>query len=179
MLTASVSVPSYHDLERGDLMVSETAFCTALLILLLGLLAMRGFFMVRVRRSGRRIMPDMRAVVREGGHAVLIARVVLFFALTTALVMYFAGVAWVNEFSFSLPAGLRWASFGLGLISMVFWTWTQIHLDTRWFAQLQLQKSHYLVTTGPYIFMRHPLYPVLCRYLLMASSITLNVRGPN
>ena len=110
-------------------MVSETAFCTALLILLLGLLAMRVYFMVRVHRSGRRIMPDKRAVVREGGHAVLIARVVLFFALMAALVMYFAGVVWVNEFSFSLAAGLRWASFGQGLISVVFWTWTQIHLD--------------------------------------------------
>lgn len=59
-------------------------------------------------------MPDKRAVVRDGGHAVLIARVILFFSQVAVLVTYLAGVAWVNEFSFSLPAGLRWASFGLG-----------------------------------------------------------------
>lgn len=47
-------------------MASETAFRTTALILLLGLLAMQFYFMVWVHRSGRRIMPDKWAVVREG-----------------------------------------------------------------------------------------------------------------
>ena len=77
-------------------------------------------------------------------------------------------------FSFTLPAWLRWAGFALGLISVVFWTWTQIHLDTQWSAQLQLKKNHKLVTTGPYAYVRHPLYMGMIGWAVSLSLLTAN-----
>jgi protein-S-isoprenylcysteine O-methyltransferase Ste14 len=139
-------------------MTSETIYRLAFLVLLLALLAMRVFFMIRVRRSGGRIMPDEQAVQREGGRGVLIVRVVMFFALIAFLAEYLIGAHWIEAFSFPLPDWLRWAGFALGMISVDFWTWTQVHLDTQWSAQLQLKENHHLVTTGPYAYIRHPLY---------------------
>src|SRR5512138_1137597 len=118
---------------------------------------MRFYFMIKVRRVGKRLMPDEEAVKREGGRGVLVVRVILFFALIAFLVMYLLGANWIDAFLFSLPAWLRWAGFVLGLFSVAFWTWTQVALDTRWSAQLQLTKDHSLVTTGPYARVRHPL----------------------
>jgi protein-S-isoprenylcysteine O-methyltransferase Ste14 len=155
-------------------MVTEAIYRTAFLILLGALLAMRAYFMIKVRRSGGRIMPDEQAVQREGGQGVLIFRVVAFFALMTFLVMYFTGAAWIDLFSFYLPGWLRWAGFVLGIFSVAFWTWTQVTLDTQWSAQLRLTKDHHLVTTGPYARLRHPLYTAIFGWCAALSLLTAN-----
>lgn len=115
-------------------MTQQILFRIAFLFLLLLLFAMRFYFMIKVRSSGGRLMPDQKAVEREGGRGVLIVRMVAFFLLIAFLVMYLLGMAWIDLFTFPLPAWLRWAGFTLGIISVIFWTWTQIHLDKQWSA---------------------------------------------
>jgi protein-S-isoprenylcysteine O-methyltransferase Ste14 len=155
-------------------MATETVFRTAFFILLVALLAMRVYFIIKVRRSGGRIMPDDQAVAREGGRRVFILRIVLFFALMAFLVMYIIGVKWIDAFLFSLPGWLRWLGFILGILTVIFWTWTQVHLDTQWSAQLQLSREHHLVTTGPYARIRHPLYSGMCGWFVALSLLTAN-----
>lgn len=155
-------------------MTSETIYRLAFLVLLIALLAMRVTFMIRVRRSGGRLTPDEQAAQREGGGGVLIIRVVAFFALMAFLVMYLIGAAWIEAFSFHLPDWLRWTGFALGILSVAFWTWTQIHLDTQWSAQLQLKENHHLVTTGPYATIRHPLYVGMFGWCIALPLLTAN-----
>jgi protein-S-isoprenylcysteine O-methyltransferase Ste14 len=155
-------------------MTTETVFPFAFFVLLTALIVMRIYFMVKVSRSGERLMPDEQAAQREGGRGFVILRGVLFFALLAFLVMYFLGIAWIASFSFPLPAWLRWAGFVLGFIAVAFWTWAQIHLDTQWSAQLQLKKGHHLVTTGPYAFVRHPLYLGMIGWAVSVSLLTAN-----
>jgi protein-S-isoprenylcysteine O-methyltransferase Ste14 len=155
-------------------MIEDTVYRIAFLALLIALLCMRVYFMVKVRRSGERILPDHQAVAREGGRGVFILRIVLFVALLAFLVMYFTGAAWIDAFSYPLPAGLRWAGFALGIIAVFFWSWAQIHLDTQWSAQLQLKKDHHLVTTGPYTYVRHPLYVGMMGWSLSVALLTAN-----
>ena len=155
-------------------MTTETIFRIAFLVLLAALFAMRFYFMIKVRRAGERLMPDDQAVAREGGRGVFVIRVVAFVLLMVFLVMYIIGMQWIDAFSFPLPAWLRWVGFGLGLLSMAFWTWTQIHLDTQWSAQLQLRKEHHLVTTGPYSRIRHPLYSAMFGWASALGLLTAN-----
>lgn len=139
-------------------MTTEPVFRLAFTILLAALLAMRVYFMVRVYRSGERLLPDRQAVAREGGKGVLVFRAAFFFLLLAFLVMYIARNSWIDRFMFFLPGWLRWVGFGMGLITVVFWTWTQVTLNIQWSAQLQLTKNHHLITSGPYAYIRHPLY---------------------
>ena len=155
-------------------MTTETIFRIAFLVLIVALFAMRFYFMIKVRRAGERLMPDAQAVKREGGRGVLIARMAVFFALMAFLVMYIIGMKWIDLFSFPLPAWLRWVGFGVGLFSVAFWTWTQIHLDTQWSAQLQLRKEHQLITSGPYVYIRHPLYAGLFGWCISLTLLTAN-----
>jgi protein-S-isoprenylcysteine O-methyltransferase Ste14 len=155
-------------------MNSENTFRIAFLILLVALLAMRFYFMIKVRRAGERLMPDVQAVKREGGYAVYIMRVVVFILLIIYLVMYMIGMKWIDLFTFLLPAWLRWAGFGLGLVSVAFWMWTQFYLDTQWSAQLQLRKDHQLIITGPYARMRHPLYSAMFAWATALALLTAN-----
>ena len=117
-------------------MTSESIYRVAFLVLLVALLAMRAYFVIKVRRSGGRLMPDEQAIQREGGQGVLILRMVGFFALLAFLVMYLDSAAWIDAVSLPLPAWLRWSGFAIGLFSVFFWTWIQIHLDIQWSAQL-------------------------------------------
>jgi protein-S-isoprenylcysteine O-methyltransferase Ste14 len=153
---------------------TETAFRIAFFILLMMLIAMRVYFMVKVHRSGGRIMPDEGAIKREGGRGVFVIRVIGFFALMIFLVMYFLGAKWIDVFMFTLPAWLRWVGFCIGVISVAFWTWTQITLDTQWSAQLQLTKGDHLITTGPYARIRHPLYAGMFGWCAALSLLTAN-----
>jgi protein-S-isoprenylcysteine O-methyltransferase Ste14 len=155
-------------------MTTESTFRLAFVILLGALFAMRFYFMIKVRRAGERLMPDDQAVRREGGRGMLIARMAVFFLLMAFLVMYIIGMAWIDLFSFPLPDWLRWAGFGLGLFSVAFWTWTQIHLDTQWSAQLQLRQEHHLVTSGPYARIRHPLYSAMFGWAASLGLLTAN-----
>jgi protein-S-isoprenylcysteine O-methyltransferase Ste14 len=155
-------------------MTTETVYRIAFFILFMLLLAMRIYFMIRVRRSGGRIMPDEGAIQREGGRGIFVLRVLFFLALLTFLVMYVLGVKWIDAFRFHLPAWLRWVGFVLGILSVAFMTWTQVTLDTRWSAQLQLTKDHYLVTTGPYTRVRHPLYSFVFGWGRSLALLTAN-----
>jgi protein-S-isoprenylcysteine O-methyltransferase Ste14 len=155
-------------------MAAETIFRLAFLLLLVALIAMRATFMIRVRRSGERLMPDQQAVKREGGRGILVLRAGLLFALIGFLLMYFLGAAWIDAFAFRLPGWLRWTGFGLGLLSVAFWTWTQVVLDTQWSAQLQLTRQHHLITTGPYARIRHPLYTAMCGWAIALALLTSN-----
>lgn len=155
-------------------MTTETIYRLAFLILFALLLTMRVYFMIKVRRSGGQIMPDEGAIQREGGRAVLIVRVVGFFLLMTFLVMYIAGMKWIDLFRFALPVWLRWIGFGIGVLSIAFWTWVQQVLDVQWSAQLQLVKDHRLITSGPYSRIRHPLYAGLFGWCVALILLTAN-----
>ncbi|MGE5248675.1 MAG: isoprenylcysteine carboxylmethyltransferase family protein [Bacteroidota bacterium] len=155
-------------------MTDDGIYRIVFVALLVMLLAMRVYFMWKVRRTGGRIMPGKDAVAREGGRLVLAVRVLGFFLLMAFLGMYIAGMAWIDRLSFSLPDWLRWAGAGLGLLSVIFWAWTQVTLDTQWSAQLQLTKGHHLVTTGPYSLIRHPLYSGMCGWAAALALLTAN-----
>lgn len=156
-------------------MITETVFRFAFFVLFIMLLAMRIYFMLKVRRSGERIMLDEKAIEREGGRGYYILRVSIFFMLIVFLVMYFAGASWIDGFSFYLPYWMRWAGFAIGIVTVFFWTWVQVTLDTQWSPQLQLTKDHRLITTGPYARIRHPLYAGMCGWFISLSLLTANL----
>jgi len=155
-------------------MTTDTTFRIAFFILFILLLVMRFSFMLKVRRSGGRVMPDEKAIEREGGRGYFAIRVVIFVALIAFLVMYFVGAGWIDAFSFSLPRWLRWIGFAIGIVTVFFWTWVQVTLDTQWSPQLQLTKDHRLITNGPYARIRHPLYAGMCGWFVSLSLLTAN-----
>ncbi len=141
------------------------------LVLLVGVLAMRVYFMIRVRQAGERLMPDREAVRREG-QGVFAARVVLFVLLIAFLVLYLLDVPWLRALAVPFPGWLRWLGFFVGLGSLAFWTWVQVVLGKQWSAQLQVRETHQLVTSGPYARVRHPLYTAMFGYGIGVALVT-------
>jgi protein-S-isoprenylcysteine O-methyltransferase Ste14 len=57
----------------------------------------------------------------------------------------------------------------LGLMIMI---WSRITLGKNWSANIVLKEEHRLVTTGPYAYVRHPIYSGL---ILMVLGVILYV----
>jgi len=154
-------------------MTTETVYRIFFFVLLAGVMAMRIYFMIRVRQAGERVMPDGQAVQREG-RVTFAARVIMFFLLLAFLVTYIINVSWMAGLSMPFPGWLRWSGFALGLASLVFWTWSQVALGKEWSPQLQLRPEHHLVTSGPYARIRHPIYTAMFGYGISLALVTAN-----
>jgi protein-S-isoprenylcysteine O-methyltransferase Ste14 len=154
-------------------MTSGTIFHIGFWLLLGGVVAMRVYFSIRVRRSSGRITPDREAVRREG-LPMFLTRVIGFFALLAVLVLYGIGSPWIRPLAVPFPDWLRAAGFLLAFVSLIFWIWTQTALDREWSPQLQLQSGHRLVTTEPYARVCHPLYTALAGWAAGFAFVSAN-----
>jgi protein-S-isoprenylcysteine O-methyltransferase Ste14 len=152
-------------------MDTETLFRILFWILLGGVLVMRVYFSMLVRRSGERLLPDQEAVEREGRGAFAF-RVVGFLFILAWLVLYALNPSWMQALAIPLPDWLRWAGFALGLASLGLWTWTQVLLGKEWSPQLQVRGEHHLVTSGPYAWVRPPLYTAMFGWAVGVALVT-------
>ena len=154
-------------------MTPEPTFRIAFWVLMTGILLMRIYFGVQVRRAGERLTPDREAIEREG-RSMFAFRTAMGLLLGCWLALYAIYPTWMGVLLLPFPGWLRWAGLALGMVSLGFWTWTQVALGKEWSPQLQLREHHHLVTTGPYRQVRHPLYTAMFGFSVSLGLVTAN-----
>jgi len=55
------------------------------------------------------------------------------------------------------PAG-QWLGVGLCLAGFGFAFWARLHIGRNWGMPMSMRQGHELVTSGPYAYVRHPIY---------------------
>lgn len=78
--------------------------------------------------------------------------------------------AWLSWASLPLPLWLRWAGVGIALLGFALLQWSQNTLGKNWSDTPRMMKDQLLITSGPYQFMRHPIYTA---FLLILGSTLL------
>jgi protein-S-isoprenylcysteine O-methyltransferase Ste14 len=75
----------------------------------------------------------------------------------------------------AIHAGIagQWLGVGLCLAGFGFAMWARMHLGRNWGMPMSLRQDHELVTSGPYAYVRHPIYTGL----LLAMLGTAVARG--
>jgi len=64
-----------------------------------------------------------------------------------------------NSLLFFSPSSLlAWIGAGLTALGIAVAIWARLHLGRNWSASPAMKEGHELVTTGPYAFVRHPIY---------------------
>jgi len=53
---------------------------------------------------------------------------------------------------------IPWCGVALVAAGLVFSTWARVHLGSNWSGIVTVKRNHELVTSGPYAFVRHPIY---------------------
>jgi len=60
-----------------------------------------------------------------------------------------------------MPAWSRWLGVALGIVSLQLFGWTHHALGRNWSTRLVIKEGHSLVTSGPYRWVRHPMYTAI------------------
>lgn len=152
-------------------MTDETLFR-----ILLAALAVFGFaisltFRRRADKAGGRIsrLADGRLFVT--------LQMIWVFSLLGSLLLYLLMPSWIVWARLELPLWARWLGVAIGALSLPGLVWMFRHLGDNITPTASVRREHRLVTTGPYRFIRHPLYTFgtlwwLGMSLVMASWFT-------
>jgi protein-S-isoprenylcysteine O-methyltransferase Ste14 len=141
----------------------ETIFRIILLFLIIGFAMHRGYY---VRKYGRE---ENTLKKREEGLASKIAGVLGLIGFVSVLV-YAINPSWLSWAALSLPLWLRWMGVGISLLGFILLQWAQNTLGKSWSDTPRMIKEQLLITSGPYQFIRHPIYTA---FLLILGSTLL------
>jgi protein-S-isoprenylcysteine O-methyltransferase Ste14 len=71
------------------------------------------------------------------------------------------------------PDAVAWGTLPVAALGMAFTWWARIHLGRLWSSNVARKATHYVVETGPYGIVRHPIYTGIT----VASIATAVMRG--
>ena len=122
------------------------------LAVFLGALTVSGYHRRRARAQGETI-----ARTRESG-GLIAARLLVSLPLFGGPFLYFINPSWMAWSSFDAPLWLRWAGVALGVLVLCSVHWVLRNLGRNVSETVLTKADHELVTSGPYQWIRHPLY---------------------
>jgi protein-S-isoprenylcysteine O-methyltransferase Ste14 len=94
--------------------------------------------------------------------------------LRQAILTFLFGQLW------DLPTSMLWGAAGLAAAGFGFAWWARLHLGDLWSSGVARKEIHTVVDSGPYAFVRHPIYTgmlVAAVALLAISGRTVGVIG--
>ena len=122
------------------------------LAILIAAVGTSSYYRVRARRVGEAIPRS-----REGGKFLAIRA----FAAILLVLPVIANVAipqWMNWASVALPTWIRWVGLVVGLSTIPAVSWVLRSLGQNVSETVLTKQEHHLVESGPYKWVRHPLY---------------------
>ena len=137
-------------------------------VVFVGMMSVSGYFRFKARRSGETIP---RA--REGG-LVQLARLLLAAPLYVPIVAYMLNPDWMDWAALPLPGWLRWLSAGVGLAALPLLYWVFRTIGSNISETILTKEKHRFVTSGPFHWVRHPLYFVATVALISMGVLAAN-----
>lgn len=144
-------------------MQTEIIFRILLPVLIIAFAVHRGYY---VRKHGRE---ENTLKKREEGLTSRIAGLLGLMGFIS-VIAYAIQPNWVSWASLQLPLWLRWTGVGVALLGFALLQWAQNTLGKNWSDTPRMMKEQSLVTSGPYQFIRHPIYTA---FLLILGSTLL------
>ena len=80
-----------------------------------------------------------------------------------------------------VPVWSRWVGVGLGIVSLPLFAWTHHALGKNWSLALVTKEEHTLVSSGPYRWVRHPMYTTIflqsLAFFLLSANWVIGIAG--
>jgi len=109
----------------------------------------------------------------EGKSGAVLLRVSNSLAAVATLV-YLVAPRWMRWSALPLPAWLRWIGMAVGLVTIALFLWVHRALGENWSTSVETKEQHALVTSGPYRWVRHPMYTTMFVWTLAFFLLSAN-----
>jgi len=113
------------------------------------------------------------SVSRLGSLRAFLAWFLYVFILLSAFV-YVLAPSWLAWAALRLPPALRWFGVGIGIGSVFLLFWVHRTLGRNFAAPGIIQARQTLITTGPYHWVRHPMYTTFFTISVTVALVTAN-----
>lgn len=123
-------------------------------ILLIAAFSISGYFRRKANQSGAESDVDF-SQEKTWVRRLRVGGALLGYGAMLAFLIYPPLVAWAQ---LALPLWLRWAGLAIMALMLPFVYWLFSNLGNNVTPTVSIRKEHQLVTTGPYRYIRHPLY---------------------
>jgi protein-S-isoprenylcysteine O-methyltransferase Ste14 len=148
--------------------MSETPFRIALVAILVAVLSVVRYYRWRAAQSRERI--SRAGEGRSLFLAIRFSGLVMFLSLLLYLI-WPPSMAWS---SLALPAWLRWSGLAFGIASCWWMWWALSNLDRNITDTVFVRENARLVTSGPYAYVRHPMYVGIVLLIIAVSLLAAN-----
>ena len=146
-------------------METETIFRIIVPVLIMSFAMHRGYY---VRKHGRE---ENTLKKREEGLVSKIAGTLGLIGFL-AVIVYGINPAWLSRAALPLSLWLRWTGVGIALLGFALLQWAQNTLGKNWSDTPRMMKEQSLITSGPYEFIRHPIYTAFI--LILGSTLLMS-----
>jgi protein-S-isoprenylcysteine O-methyltransferase Ste14 len=133
--------------------MNDTIFRIFAALIMLVMVGISGYHRTRANRIG-----GEKISIKEEGLAITIPLRLLGLALWMSVFAWLINPAWVAWARIDLPEWARWLGVAMGFLSDMLGYWIFTNLGTNVTPTVVTRKTATLVTSGPYRWVRHPLY---------------------
>ncbi|MFX1508792.1 MAG: isoprenylcysteine carboxylmethyltransferase family protein [Promethearchaeota archaeon] len=165
---------------RYQLMAEELIFRLSGLFLFLIFMGIRGYYGRKAQPEGQKRTRQKRWAdqVRYESKILVILRIVLVYTMIVFVLIWslfpILIPAYTQIILVNLPV-VRWIGVAICIAMILGMTWVGIHLDRQVSGTLEIKEGHTMVTSGPYTYIRHPMYLVYFIFNIGLFLITLNL----
>ena len=146
----------------------ETLFRIILPVLIIAFAAHRGYYVKNHSQP-----EDVTLKQRQEGIASKVSEVLGLMGFIS-VIAFVINPNWLAFASLSFPVWLRWVGIALALAGFALLQWAQVTLGKSWSDTPRMMKEQTLITSGPYQFIRHPIYTAFVLILGSALLISAN-----
>jgi protein-S-isoprenylcysteine O-methyltransferase Ste14 len=146
----------------------ETLFRILLPVLIIVFAAHRGYYAKNHSQP-----EDVTLKKRQEGIASKVSGVLAVIGFIS-VIAFVINPNWLALASLSFSVWLRWVGIALALAGFALLQWAQVTLGNSWSDTPRMMKEQTLITSGPYQFIRHPIYTAFILILGSALLISAN-----